>query len=119
MSVVVFHARDPSSLVLTGTLTGTVLTIDPSSFSSLGSRTVADVVRLGVVVYTSTNNRFHQVTSAVISGTGGTGPYNAYMTFTSGTMLTSGASWQVQFLPDSVGLAERPFSPESTSAYLQ
>lgn len=115
MSAVVFHARDPGLLVLSGTLTGTVLRIDPPSLAALGNRTVADVVQPGVVLVTSTNGRLHQVTSAVISGTG---PFNAYMTFTSGTLLTVG-SWQVQFLPGSVGFAERPFTPESTNPYLQ
>lgn len=116
LTVVVFHARDPGSLVLTGQLAGTVLTVSQSQIAALGGRTVPDVIRPGVVLYA--NNRFHQVLSAMISSTV-SGTYAAYLTFSSGTMLTSGATWPIQLLPDSVGMAERPFTPESTSPYLQ
>lgn len=115
MSVVVFHARDSGLLSLSGTLSGTVLTIQPGQSGVLGGRTVPEIIRPGIVLYA--NNQFHQVTSAVVTASG-SNTFNAYLTFSSGAMLTTGA-WAVQFLPDSVGFAERPFNPESTSPYLQ
>lgn len=122
MSVIVFHRRDTALPILSGTLSIGVLTISPAS--GLGSRTVPDIIRPGVVAYTnSPTPQFHQVTSAGVrtvaaATTSTSGTYTVWMTFSTGTAFPT-PPVAVQFLPDSVGLAERPFTPETTGAYTQ
>lgn len=122
MSVVVFHGRDPSVTVLGGTLTSGTLVIPPVN---LGNRPVTDLVKPGVVAYSPATGQFHRVTAARIDAISPvsetvSGTYTAWMTFSTGTAITLSASpVALQFLPDSVGLAERAVMPESPGRYTQ
>lgn len=120
LSVVVFHARDtssPDSLVLNGSLanaTRLAVTVE-----ALAGRRLADIVVPGVVC--AVNDRLLQVTSATIDSSGTSG----FLTLANddsakadGLML-SNATVPVTILPDSVGLAERTFSPETSGPYVQ
>lgn len=131
MSAVVFHRRDPTFTTLDGVLTSGTLRIPAAEAAKLGSRLVSDVIKPGVVVFTPgsaappTPPRLHQVTSARIEtvtpvGGGTDGFYRASMTFSTGVAIpTSLTPVVLQFLPDSVGLAERPFVPESPGGFAQ
>ena len=124
-SVVVFHRRDPAFPALAGTLANGTLVIPASQAALLGTRLVPDVIKPGVVVFTNSPAGFHQVTSARITTTaavtGSTaGTYSALMTFSTGVNITSSTtSVALTFLPDSVGLAERPFVAETAGVYTQ
>jgi prepilin-type N-terminal cleavage/methylation domain-containing protein len=124
-SVVVFHRRNTSFRTLAGTLTSGTLVIPSSEAAALGGRLVPDVIKPGVVVYTNPPIGFHQVTSAWIDTiapvtTTATGTYRALMTFSTGINITSSTTpVGLTFLPDSVGLAERPFVAETAGAYTQ
>jgi len=104
-SVVVFHGRDPGTTAITGTLTNSALTFTPPA-----DRTATDVVRPGVVLWDPARVRFHQMTAASPNSDGS----SFFITLGSGTALVSGT---VQILPDSVGLAERIFTPETGGGF--
>jgi hypothetical protein len=117
LSAVVFHGRDVTSpLAVSGTITNFQVLESSLSLADLAGRRMRDVVRSGVVLWDPTNLRFHQVAAAAYhddqSGK------RAFLTLQSGTAL-SGGPYTVQFLPESVGFAERPYVPESTSAFTQ
>ncbi|NDC64445.1 MAG: hypothetical protein EBZ59_10795 [Planctomycetia bacterium] len=115
LSAVVFHARATASpLAVTGSLANLQVTQASLNATQLDGRRMRDVVRSGVVLWDPANRRFHQVAAAAYDTSGTT----AYLTLQSGAALATGA-FAVQFLPDSVGLAERPYLPESTSEYTQ
>ena len=107
VSVVVFHSRDASLPFVAGTVVnnGAQLT------GNLEGRTPQDIIKPGVVLWDG--SRFHQAVNASFT-TGPAGPV-AYLMLSSGTTL----SGPVQFLPDSVGLAERPFLPETSALFTQ
>lgn len=107
ISVVVFHSRDPALPVVTGTVNGNMATVT----GNLQGRSPQDVVKPGVVLWDG--SRFHQAVAAPFS-TGTSGTF-AYLTLSTGAILTG----TVQFLPDSVGLAERPFVSEATSPFTE
>lgn len=111
LSVVVFHNRDPSQLVVTGTLENGYLTV-PSL--NLRDRRFRDIVRPGGVIYDTAYRRLHQIASSNADLAGA----SAWLTLSTGTLLSTG-TFTVQILPDSVGLAERPFLPEGPSKYTQ
>jgi len=107
-SVVVFHGRDPGTTTITGTLTNSALTFTPPV-----DRTATDVVRPGVVLWEQSTGRFHQ-TMAVSPNADGSA---FFLTLGSGTALVSGTV-PVQILPDSVGLADRVFMPETGGGFV-
>lgn len=104
-SVVVFHGRDTSTstLAIAGTLTNSALTFTPPA-----GRTAADVVRPGVVLWHPAGGRFYQTTAASPNSDGS----SFFVTLGSGAALAAGTH-TVGILPDSVGLAERLFTPET------
>jgi type II secretory pathway pseudopilin PulG len=115
LSAVVFHARDTGSpLAVSGTVSNLAVAQVSLNTTQLAGRRMRDVVRPGVILWDPTNLRFHQAvaTSYDMSGT------TSYLTLSSGTALAAG-TFPVQFLPDSVGLAERPFFPETVSEFAQ
>jgi hypothetical protein len=107
-SVVVFHSRDSSVTPITGTLTNSGLTFTPPA-----GRTASEVVRPGVVLWDQTGRRFHQLMSASPTADGSA----FFVTLGSGTTLAAGP-YAVQILPDSVGLAERVFTPETGGGFV-
>jgi len=112
-SVVVFHGRDPNYLAITGTLENSRLAV-ASLTSSIPDRTAGEVIRPGVVLWSATNQRLHQATSASYDSNS----QSFFLTLSTGTLLATG-TYTVQFLPDSVGLAERTFTPETVGAFSQ
>lgn len=108
VSVVVFYGRDPTQLAVTGTLANGTLMISGTSF---GGRTLREVVKPGVVFWGQSGQRFHQADAAAIDSSG----TSALLTLSTGALLTGTQS--VQILPDSVGLAERPYFPETAGPY--
>lgn len=108
MSVVVFHARDATLPVVSGTVTDYRAVIS----GSIGDRTPREIIRVGSVLYG--NGRFHRIAAAAFDASGSA----AYITLTTGNALGSGPV-PVQFLTDSVGLAERPFMPETAGPYTE
>jgi len=111
LSAVVFHNRDVSQPVVEGILQGVELTI-PDANLPVG-RTFRDLVKPGVVIYAG--GRFHQLMSAATPPLGSTTA--AYITTSTGT--TFSASTPMFLFPDSVGLAERPYTPEVNGAFLR
>lgn len=116
-SVVVFHNRDtsdPTSLVLSGTVDNSRLVVTSISSALPADRTITDIVKPGVVLWNQAGGRFHQAVavSASIDGS------ELFLTLTPGGTLTTGTH-QVQILPDSVGIAERMFTPEGVGAFTQ
>jgi hypothetical protein len=107
-SVVVFHSRDPGLTAITGTLTNSSLTFMPPA-----DRTATDVVRPGVVLWEQSMRRFYQTMSVSPNADGSA----LFVTLGSGTALGAGP-FTVQILPDSVGLAERFFTPETSGAFI-
>ena len=113
LSAVVFHGRDTSITAVTGTIVNGG--VDLASLSGGGDRSAKDLIKPGVVAFA--NSQFHQAMAAsFVAPTATTG--TVYLTFSTGTALMSGTA-SVTFLPDSVGLAERPFSYEYDSPYTQ
>jgi hypothetical protein len=107
-SVVVFHGRDPGTTAITGTLTNSALTFIPPA-----DRTATDVVRPGVVLWEQSTRQFHQTMSVSPNADGSA----LFVTLGSGTAL-AGGPFTVQILPDSVGLAERVFMPETGGGFM-
>jgi type II secretory pathway pseudopilin PulG len=106
LSVVVFHNRDPSVFAIPATLQSFRLNIAPAALPA--DRTLRDIVKPGVVIFA--NNRFHQILSANARP----GEAEFFLTLSTGALLASGgAAVPVTLLPDSVGLAERTYTPES------
>jgi hypothetical protein len=110
LSVVVFHGRDPSLPFINGTVTNFLATI---SSTVTGGRPVKEILKPGVVFWDSTTRRFHQAVAAAFM----TGTNSALLTLSSGTLLSGTVPRAVQFLPDSVGLAERPYLPEAPGPF--
>lgn len=110
-SVVVFHARDPAFLAITGTLVDSRLAV-ASLAPSIPDRTAGEVIRPGVILWSAANQRLHQAMS--VSYDSNTNSF--FLTLSTGTLLATGG-YQVQILPDSVGLAERTFTPETAGAF--
>lgn len=118
LSVVVFHNRDPSFLAIPATLTNFQLTIDNPALLP-ADRTLRNVVKPGSVILApplgsdkddfERTIRFHQIVSAN-SLLGGT---SVFLTLSTGALLASPDPVPVILLPDSVGLAERTYTPES------
>jgi hypothetical protein len=107
VSVVVFHGRDPSLPFVNATIANNVAQLT----GELEGRSPQDIIKPGVVLWDG--SRFHQaVNASFTTGTAGTG---AYLMLSSGATLNGSA----QFLPDSVGLAERSYLPEFTSPYTE
>ncbi len=109
MSVVVFHGRDPSAQIVSGTITNYQATI------AVGDRLLRDVVRPGVVFWEPNGRRFYQAVAAAIDTSGS----SAFLTISPPADAVFSSSAAVQFLPDSVGLAVRPFLPEGPSPYTE
>lgn len=107
LAVVVFHARDPELPVVAGTVSANRLELAGNT----GSRTFRDIVKPGVVLWDGNSMRFHQAAAAAVDSAG----ERAYLTLSSGAVL-NGA---VQLLPDSVGLAVRPYFAETAGPYTQ
>jgi hypothetical protein len=112
LSVVVFHNRNPSTAAVTGSiLAGQVLT---ASLVGLGDRTAKEVLKPNAVLYAQ--DRFHQITASAFD-TPGT---STFLTLSSGTSITtSGTAIPFQLFPDSVGLSETPFRPETSGPFLE
>lgn len=108
MSVVVFHARDATLPVVSGTVTDYRAVLA----GSIGTRTPREIIRPGSVLYG--NGRLHRIAAAAFDASGST----AHLTLSTGNALGSGTV-PVLFLPDSVGLAERPFTPETTGPFTE
>jgi len=114
LSVVVFHNRDVSQPVVEGMLQGVELTIQAANVPA--GRTFRELVRPGVVIYAA--GRFHQVMSAATPPLGT--PTSAYVTTSTGMTFPSGPpGTPMALFPDSVGLAERPYTPEVNGAFLR
>jgi type II secretory pathway pseudopilin PulG len=110
LSVVVFHNRDPSVFAIPATLQSFRLTIAPADLPA--DRTLRDIVKPGGVLFA--NNRFHQILSANARP----GEAEVFLTLSTGALLASGgAAVPVTLLPDSVGLAERTYTPESGGGF--
>jgi len=105
--VVVFHNRDVAQPVVPGTLTGVSLTLSGIP----AGRTFRDLVKPGVVIYDGT--RFHQLMSAAIQES--PGAISAFVTLSNPPPHGS----DIWLFPDSVGLAERPYTPEVNGAFLR
>jgi hypothetical protein len=112
LSVVVFHNRDPSALPVTGAIvTGQVST---ASLAGLGDRTAKEVLKPGAVLHA--NNAFHQIVASAFDSSGN----SSFLTLSSGTAVTtSGTAIPFQLFPDSVGLSETTFRPETSGPYLE
>jgi len=125
-SVIVFHARDANLIglgaasqpLVTGSMVSGTLSV---LTSDLRGRQVNELIRPGVVAYAS--GTFHQLSAAVVTGettVSGTTLANVFLTSTKDAALGSGSTGiSIQFLPDSVGLAERTFTPETVGAFTQ
>jgi prepilin-type N-terminal cleavage/methylation domain-containing protein len=116
-SVVVFHNRDtsdPATLVLSGTVDNSGLAVNSISPAIPADRTITDIVKPGVVLWAPDLGRFHQAVAVSANGDGSV----LYLTLTPGGPLTTGPH-RVQILPDSVGMAERMFTPEGVGAFTQ
>lgn len=116
-SVVVFHNRDisdPATLVLSGTLDNSGLLVSSISPAIPAGRTITDIVKPGVVLWAQDLARFHQAVAVSANADGSV----LYLTLTPGGTLMTGTH-PVQILPDSVGLAERMFTPEGVGAFTQ
>lgn len=112
LSVVVFHNRDPSAAAVTGSITlGQVST---ASLVGLGDRTAKEVLKPGAILYAA--NRFHQIVAAAFEASGN----SAFLTLSTGPSITTTASpIPFQLFPDSVGLAETTYRPETSGPFLE
>lgn len=108
LSVIVFHGRDPGVFGVSGTIQSGQI-----SSGTVSGRRPQDILKPGAVLFGG--GRLHRVTSAAF-----TGASSAFVTLSTGTLLTTSTSAvSVTILPDSVGLAERPFQPEIVSGFTQ
>lgn len=107
LSAVVFHNRDPdaASLALGGSLDDFKLSLSAVP----PGRTFRDVVKPGAVIFA--DGRFHQIMSANARP----GSSTAFVTLSTGADLAG--AHPVELLPDSVGLAERTYTPESGGGF--
>jgi hypothetical protein len=116
-SVVVFHNRDTSdvnTLVFSGTLVNSSLLVGSISPPMPAGRTITDIVKPGVVLWDQGNKRFHQAVAVSPVGDGSA----LYLSLSPEGTLTTGTH-AVQILPDSVGMAERMFTPEDVGVFTQ
>jgi hypothetical protein len=110
-SVVVFHNRDVSAPSISGTLNNG----EAQLTGPLGDRSLKELLRVGSVIYTTTPPiGLHQITGASVDASG----TSAFLTLSTGTAATIGGL-SFQLLPDSVGLAEKVYWPESSGPYLE
>ncbi len=107
ITVVVFHARDPELPVVDGAISANRLVLT----GDVNERTFRDIVKPGVVLWEGNSMRFHQAVAAAVDPAG----TSAHLTLSSGAVLTG----DVQVLPDSVGLAVRPYFAETAGPYTQ
>jgi type II secretory pathway pseudopilin PulG len=110
LSVVVFHGRDLAAQTIDGTVTNFQAAIPAAAIKG---RTFRDLVKPGVVLWEPAGRRFHQAVAVAWDASG----TSAFLTLAPGGDFSGTVT--VQFLPDSVGLAERPFLPESTSPFTE
>jgi hypothetical protein len=111
LATVVFHNRDPSATVLTGTMTSGRITT--ASLAGLGDRTAKELMKPGAVLYAA--NGLHQILAAAFDATGD----SAFLTLSTGPAITTSGTITFQLLPDSVGLAETTYRPETSGPYLE
>jgi hypothetical protein len=100
-----------SATTISGTLTdGAAQLTGP-----LGDRSLKELLKMGAVIYapTATTN-LHQITGVSVDSSG----TSAFLTLSTGTAATIGGL-SFELLPDSVGLAEKGFWPESSGPYLE
>jgi prepilin-type N-terminal cleavage/methylation domain-containing protein len=125
-SVIVFHNRDPTTLVLSGTVVNSGLLVNSIAPAPPAGRTITDIVKPGVVLWDRSLGRFHQAVAVSRNADSSI----LYLTLTPGLSLTSGlplppggplttGTHAVEILPDSVGLAERMFTAEGVGAFTQ
>jgi len=115
-SVVVFHNRDtsdPSGLVISGTMNNLGLNVASLLPALPPGRTVTDIVKPGVVLWDQTGERFHQAVAVAPNGDSSV----LFLTLSSGASLGTATNRAVQILPDSIGLAERTFTPEGVGVF--
>lgn len=110
LSVIVFHNRDMSASTIAGTMTNGQATLT----GPLGDRSVKELLKSGGVIYTPATSAFHQITAAAFDSAG----TNAFLTLSTGTAATIGTV-AFELLPDSVGLAEKSFWPETSGPFLE
>jgi prepilin-type N-terminal cleavage/methylation domain-containing protein len=111
LSVVVFHNRDIGSPAIEGSLDGVSLTIPPHNIPE--GRTFRELIKPGVVIYDGA--RFHQLKSAAIQDNAGS--VAAFVTLSN--IPPTSYPVTITLFPDSVGLAERPYTPEINGAFLR
>lgn len=107
LSAVVFHNRDADPTIFS--ISGTLNNFQLSLAALPAGRTFRDIVKPGSVIFVG--SRFHQIVSANIRPGGTT----ALVTLSTGAALAGVHT--VTFLPDSVGLAERMYTPETSGAF--
>lgn len=111
VSAVVFHNRDMASPTISGTLNGGQAQLT----GPLGDRTLKELLKVGAVIYAPTPTAtLHQITGASIDASGA----SAFLTLSTGTAATLGGL-SFELLPDSVGLAEKLYWPETSGPYLE
>lgn len=111
VSAVVFHNRDMTATTISGTLSNG----EAQLTGPLGDRSLKELLKVGAVIYAPTPTaNLHQITGASLAASGST----AFLTLSTGTAATIG-SFSFQLLPDSVGLAEKVFWPETSGPYLE
>jgi type II secretory pathway pseudopilin PulG len=112
LSVIVFHNRDTTAPVVTGTISSAGLV----NLTPPAGRTLKSVIRPGTVLYyvdTARNRlRFAQLSMAAVDTNTG----DAYVTF-SGRPIPSAPTTPIYILVDSVGLAEQTVSLEGPSPF--
>jgi type II secretory pathway pseudopilin PulG len=125
-SVVVFHSRDVNLIglgaggnpLITGTMVSGTLAL---LTADLRGRQLDEFIRPGTVAYAS--GTFHQLTAATVANevsSGGTTIANVFLTSVKDAAIGSGSTAiAIQFLPDSVGLAERTYTPEAVGPFTQ
>jgi Tfp pilus assembly protein PilV len=112
-SAVVFHGRDPGTLSITGTVVSGTMTV---ATSELAGRQLGDLIRPGIVANVS--GTFHQLNAAIVQPMAdSTATTTATVFLSSAKDPALGTSGTIQFLPDSVGLAERIFWPETAGGF--
>jgi type II secretory pathway pseudopilin PulG len=118
LSVVIFHNRDRTTPVVSGTMTGAGKVSLTSALPT--GRTLKSVLRPGSVVYyeesipgPAQRLRFAQLAMAAVDTTTG----DAYVTLTGRPAPSAGAA--ISILIDSVGLAEQTVALEGPSPYGQ
>lgn len=113
LAVVVFHNRNPSAAAVTGSII-TLGQVSTASLVGLGDRTAKEVLKPGAVLYAA--DRFHQIVAAAFEASGN----SAFLTLSTGTSITMSLTpIPFQLFPDSVGLAETTYRPETSGPFLE